>query len=170
MRITKQIAEDVARQLCAEKQSEIKALKAQLKATVTSHYEAILPKDVLAFFKKYPSFVSTDSSVRIYGSGIDYRYFNFTQPMPSGDNCKLEIDDISANYLTGLLNTIQDQEKSYNQLLKEIQLALINLRTYNNVREQFPEAGKILPIQQTSTAVMVNVADIRCKLDKANCV
>ena len=78
------------------------------------------------------------------------------------------------NALSRLMNSIlfqtdndwDDSDKEYRKLKEEIQNSLITLRTYNRIRQAFPEAYALLPVEG-STAISVCVNDVRNKLSSA---
>jgi hypothetical protein len=79
------------------------------------------------------------------------------------------MDDNQSAVVLYFSNKIETMEKGIRELIINIEAALFNLRTYANVEKEFPEAFKILPVSKVNTGLMVNIKDIRCKLDVANC-
>lgn len=167
MRITKQIATDVAKQLIAEKQKEIDDLKKELNHKAYELYVVTIPEGLLKQFKKYPDFFYSNKSFYLSGIGLNHKNVSFDVYMPRKSQTML-VDDVNAKWFELAFNVIEQKQKELGDFKIQIEIALFNLRTYNNVEKQFPEAFKFLPPKQTS-AVMINIKDIRCKLDKANC-
>lgn len=164
MRITKQIASEVAKQLLAEKRKENDKNWIELSKKV---YESVLktvPKEIIELHEKHPSFVRTSRSIKLIGNGFNHEYVNTSKEFPC--------EHYSKNYVPTakegvewikLLNDYNDGKESIKKLNSEIELALYNLRTYKAVQENFPEAYELLP-EKTSTALSINISDIRQKI------
>jgi len=172
MRITKEIAANVAKQLVSSKKEEIKSLKSQQSEFITTIYEASLSELIKQAFKKHKGFLYTTTSIRLIGSGlpVGYKSYQLTKVLPQCNSCgQFPMNDEQADVIINFSNKIEDLEKSTHELQNNIEAALFNLRTYNNVEKEFPEAFKLLPASKVNTGLMVNIKDIRCKLDKGNC-
>jgi len=168
-RITKAIASDVAKQLVKNQRKELEDLKSKRSEFVTSLYEKIIPEDVLMVFKTNRSYINFQSSIRIVGCGFNhYNNYILTKELPYNGNY-LEVDDTDGDIIKSLDAEIDDSRNKIKELSHSIEIALFNLRTYNNVEKEFPEAFKLLPKQSVNTALAINLKDIRCKLDKNNC-
>jgi len=165
-RITKTIAESVAKQLAEPKNLELKELKEKSIELVTSVIKSTIPSEIMEMYAKYPDFFNTHYNTRINCAGFGYEYYKFNTLPDDGDNPKISTQD--GNKILSLAHKIEVKEKEYKQLRLEIETALIGLRTYSNVQKEFPEAFKLLPTI-TTTALTVDLKSIRCKLDKKNC-
>lgn len=171
-RITKQIAGVVANALCESRKSELKQLQSDQIQFLSTIYEASIPTVVKDAFKKYKGFLNSSTSIRVQGEGISdgYAFYQLTSQMPICNSCdRFKLDSNQAAVFVDFLNKIHDKKKEVSLLKTEIEAALFNLRTYNNVKKEFPEAFKLLPASRINTGLMVNIKDIRCKLDIANC-
>lgn len=171
-RITKAIAEAVAKQLVQSKQAEIKQIQDNEADFISGFYEASLSQLVKDGFKKHKGFFHTSSSIRLSGSGLTqgYRYYALNKNYPVCNSCPVfPVSDEQANTIIEFETQIEEKTKSMRELFNNIEAALINLRTYNNIEKEFPEAFALLPKQAVNTALAINIKDIRCKLDKANC-
>lgn len=168
-RITKTIAEAVANQLSEPKKQEIKEVQASMATFITSKWIDAFPPGLLSSFSKFREFFNTTSSVRIHGAGLSqgYKYYQLTDAYPFGSK-NLELKDKDAFKVVQFEDDIEAKTKDYNALKTAITLALINLRTYEKVKVEFPEAYELLPMQQKS-AIAINLKDIRCQLDSSNC-
>lgn len=69
-------------------------------------------------------------------------------------------DDIATQVMT-LSDKASKLMKKRDTLRKDIQNSLLSLRTYNKVKENFPEAFKYLPDSNISTALTINLSAIR---------
>lgn len=163
-RITKSIAEEVARQLVKERENEISQLKKNLGHYVTQLHIARIPEIVMKAFKTNGSYINSQQSMRITGAGFD-RWFtvNMDKTLPySGEH--LQVNDEQGNAIKDADNLIQDKTTAKNDLKQSIEVALFNLRTYANVEKEFPEAVKFLPKQNINNGPAVCIKDIRSEL------
>ena len=95
MRITKSIAEYVAKQMVSEKKGLLQEKKDALKATCTEMYKRQIPKEVLSLWKNTPVWLKTTYSVRLNGDGFSYEcqdieelpHPNNREPFLSFENC-----------------------------------------------------------------------------------
>jgi hypothetical protein len=170
-RITKEIASAVAKELCSSKQSEISDLRKELQITMRKYYLSILPDNIVVQFGENSEYFKQVSSVKITGENISnmYKYYSIGDALPQSNSFeRLNLTPKQSLNIVRIFDLIDDKEKAISDLKISIEVALYNLRTYGNVEKQFPEAFEKLP-PITTTAVMINIKDIRCKLDKANC-
>jgi hypothetical protein len=169
MRITKEIAEQVARLLCTKKKEAINAKKKVLAEYNTVIYLRHLPDDIVKAFKKKPNYFNKQTSTRINGSGLGYEFYQLDDVQPTDQRTSITASEDEAKFIVKASNEITDLQIQYNEIVKEIEAALYNLRTYNNVEKEFPEAFALLPPTKVNTGLMVNLKDIRCKLGVAPC-
>lgn len=169
MRITKQMASDVAKQLCAEKQNQIDGLKKQQADYVTALYLSWLPQDIKDAFAKHQSFFRKTSSFYLSGHGLSHDYFNLSGQQPDGTLINQKFSAEQAKVIVDYGNKISDLQKNVRELQRGIEVALFSLTTYKNVERGFPEAFKLLPADKAVTGLMINVKDIRCQLDASVC-
>lgn len=162
--VTKEIALQVAKQLLDKKLLAIEKLKTTFKTSARVLYLKTLPKSVINLTKKYPEYINQSSSIQLHGNGWSYEYISFDKSVPVVRNERYWSPDLTiSNAIKKDLNIIRDLEKEYRELLKEIEVSLYSLRTYNRVEKEFPEAFKLLPVKQTM-ALAINIPDIRKKL------
>lgn len=167
-RITKAISEDVAKQLLSSKLEEIGVLKKELKAKGTEIKLRTIPKDVLKAYNSNKSYFRTTNSEYANGVGLD-RWFSISFETLPCNSQAIQLTDEEAEFLLILTDKISDKTKEYKNLKIQIETALFNLRTYNNVEKEFPEAFKLLPKLSVNTSLMIDVKKLRCKLDKSTC-
>jgi hypothetical protein len=171
-RITKEIASAVAKELVQPKQEEKMVLQALLKDHLRNYFLTTIPEDVLIEFHKNPNYFNTTHSIRIQGEGItdSYNYYSIGEELPySRKTDRVLLPPKVAAAAVKLIDAIKDKKYEIEKLIKEIEVALYNLRTYKNVENEFPEAFKRLPPTPLTTALAINLKDIRCKLDKTVC-
>jgi hypothetical protein len=159
-RITKTIAEQVAKKLTEKKSNEIKELRLQLKQKATEIKLANTPVVIMDLFKEYPDFFNEKSGEYINGPGLNrYSSFSYTEEMP-GINEGLQITAEEAEQIIEIDDKIKDLTAAINKVRTDIEVALLSLRTYNNIEKEFPEAFAHLP-ERTSMALAINLADVR---------
>lgn len=160
--ITKQIAYDVALLLCVKKEKEVKKSSNILKDFFTDFYEKQLPKSVLEGFKINPDYYKKADYISVVGTGLNWNSIDFNKKLPIKEN-NVAIDEKTAAKLVVMMNKKSEDLKGYNALMTEIQNALLNLRTYKKIEENFPEAFKLLP-EKISTKLSINLSEIRSKI------
>lgn len=161
-RITKQIAENVSVKLTEKQALEIKELNTELANKFTEIYLKTIPKEVLDIHKKYPEFIETRSSLQCQGNGFNWQSLYLNANFPAKNHC-FSPNENDAKLLLSLINEINDKKSELLKLKQEVYALVFNFRTYAKVSSEFPEAIPFLPTI-TSTALMVNISDLRKKL------
>lgn len=164
MRITKQIASDVANQLLAKK---VKGNNRNWTELSNEVYESVLktiPKEITELYEKHPSYVRTSQNVRLFGNGFNHENISTPRGFPCIDYSKTytPTEKEAADWIK-LLNDYKDGKDNLRKLSSEIESALYNLKTYKAVQDNFPEAYELLP-EKVSTSLSVNLSDIRQKI------
>jgi len=162
-RITKEIANEVARKLTTKKTEEIQKLDLLIQETLELFILKRVPKDVIEFQKTNPKFTYSTSSFRLIGNGFNHKYLNTKNDIPYNGNNIFEPKPDEAKKLLEMINKKSDLKSNLNKLFSEIENLLYNLRTYNKVIIEFPEVEPFLP-KTISNKLMVNVNDIRQQL------
>jgi len=167
MNITRTIAEEVAQKLTAQKQREIKEMKGRLGMAVTLAYESTIPKEVAILFDTHKDWMKKVSSVRLHGRGFNYETINLSKVLPSKkEEYSSQNMNVEKEYGDKWIKDhqlIEKAQKELKTLVAEIENALIGLKTYKRVEENFPEAAKFLP-QKGNTAIAINLSHIRNQL------
>lgn len=161
-RITKEIASYVAKELLKEKQEKIDKLKQERKDFSTDVIERSIPIEILSAFRDYPQYFKTTQTPTFRGEGLGWESYTVNSKFPASGN-SIEISENTASKLVRYNDRISDLQRRYDDLFNQVEQSLIALRTYNNIEKEFPEAFKLLPAR-TSTAIMVNISDIRKQL------
>lgn len=168
-RITKQLAEQVAIKLTEDKKANIKLLKDKLKTIATEHYLKTIPKEVKDFYKKHPKYTKQTSYVNLVGAGLEYNHTDIDNSPHNGNSNQVKVTNEEANIVVDVQRLIEDAQKEYRDLVSEIEIALLGLRTFKNVQEKFPEAYEFLPEISYNTSLAINLKDVRCKINPAVC-
>jgi len=161
-RITKEIAEQVAKKMTEDKENEIIKINKQLTNTVTDFVLKTIPEEVIEFNEKFKGYIDMRSNVRLIGNGWNYENLSLSKSIP------LKKQDFIPNVkqsdiLKKLKEEVSDKEKHLQQLRRKIGIALYSLRTYSKVAIEFPEAVPFLPKKQ-ETSLAININDIRAEL------
>lgn len=159
MRITKQIAQDVASKMLVDKYKTINELDKELGLMVQSFLVAKIPAEVHTVFAKYPDYFDSLRSYYIHGEGLNCKNVNVPQALPCTGS-SFTVTPEQAKEVVKLSNKREDLLEAYKKALREVETLLYNLRTYANVTKSFPEALPFLPAGQ-NTAVALNIEDVR---------
>ena len=165
MRMTKELAKQIARKLTVKKIEVSNQIFIDYRQAVTDAYIKQTPKEVAETFKKHPDWFYTRSGISFSGHGFRWETVTATEQVicNSRSDANLNLDDKLAAKLTNLKRKNENAVAAYNALVDEIETALFNLRTFANVEKNFPEAIPFLPAS-TSTALMVNFDALRKKI------
>jgi hypothetical protein len=170
-RITKDIASYVAKQLLASKTDQLKAIKKEEQAYIRSVYLKQIPESVMDCYNSNPGYFRCTGSLYINGPGlpIGHKTYSIGDTLPCVTGDRITITERESNKIIKFEDTVADMQKEINELRDNIEVSLYNLRTYNNVEKEFPEAFEHLPAAPANTALAINVKDLRCKLGVAAC-
>lgn len=168
-RVTNEIARAVAEKLVQSKKDEQVVLEKELQVVIRDMYIASLPKGLMVAYKTYEEWFDTCNQILLKGVGITpgYNYYRIGDALPKNTQF-LELTDEQVKEILRLEGSIKSKKGEIESLRNQIKTALLTYRTYKNIEDNFPEAFVLLPVR-VSTLPMINIKDIRCKLDKANC-
>lgn len=166
MRITKQIAADVAKKLLSKKNDELSEMQKQLSAKALEFYLETVPSDVLNLYKKEPSYMQSASSITLrgYGFSTENIYFGKNAPSKSQYSAYADLSQEANKTLRSLKDKVSDFKKEYDKTRIELEAALFSLRTYKNVEIHLPEATPFLPKKNDCTSLAINFDDLRNKI------
>lgn len=167
--ISKEKAQQTAKQLCAKHKEKIAKMQVDFKTFVMNEYNKTVPKHILNSFKKNRDFFRTCETININGAGFGHNgYYQIYTP-----DTKKVINN-SGNYyatfkVSGKLNdtiidmkrSVETAEEKYKSLYKETVTALLNLKTIKRITEQFPEAIPCFPAQVYPVPVVLNIDKLR---------
>jgi hypothetical protein len=167
MRITKAIAEQVAKSMTAPEAKIIEELYIELQKSVKKNYIDNLPVDLIKVFEKYPYYFRTTTGVNNYQIG---GYVSFYKENQDGDTTTLP-ESRNHHYIPSdaEIKIFQRKDKlksQYSKLNTDIQQALLALVTYKRVSEQFPEAVPHLP-KLGRTEIMIDIASLRNRISQS---
>lgn len=166
MRITKEIARNVANQLTSKKRKELYELQERFKDELLKTYLEDIPKEIKELAQKYPYYFKKSNSISFGGcNGFSYEYFSLSESViiKQSSSYYTEISSENAKKLNKIHNKIQDKKNEITELFKDLEIALYSLKTYSKVSEQFPEAIPFLP-KSITTELSVNISNIRKRI------
>lgn len=167
MRISKDLAGQIAYKLTDKTRLLVEKIKKDYQEVVTVLYEAQTPQAVIDCKKKFPDWFGTKSCVYFSGHGLSHENCTTTRQIISNNwsNAHLELNSKIADKITKAKRKYDKVKDDYNQLKKETEQALINLGTYARIRENIPAAAPFLP-PPISNALVCNFDSLNSKLKK----
>lgn len=167
-RITKQIAEDTAKAMTAEKANEVKKLKGEFKEAVRQVALLRVPEAVKAFHaeKEFEPYVNMQSYFSLCGHGFEYKGVYVEDiPWNCGQGNRLDLSKEEGKLLWDMEKAYKNADKKTKELESQIFVALYEtLKTYKKVEEHFPEAYQHLPKLSGVTALSINLDALRQKI------
>lgn len=170
-RITKQIAEEVAKAMTAEKAKNVTDLKDRFKQSVEEIALLRVPETVTKLFKdsSLRAYISQSDYVYLHSHGFNFRGVRLKNPVPvnKGQN-SLELTALEGKFLWNLEKEYKKAEEGLEELTQEIYFTLLHtLKTYKKVQDHFPEAFEHLPKVGTPTSLAINLDALRHKIQKS---
>lgn len=162
MRITREIATQVAKKLTEKKLKEVSELQNDLLKSFTEIVKKTIPAEVIEFHKKHKGYVNERISVQLHGNGWEWQTLSFSEPLPLKERAFVPKPKDS-DLLLNKHNAYEEARRSLLSLVEELENVLYNLRTYSKVNLEFPEATPFLPSAKEA-GLMVNINDVRKKL------
>lgn len=162
MRMSKELAQNIAREITKKRLLAITKLQEQFDKIITEECEKQVPLAVRKAFKSHPAYIRQTKSVSIHGVGLSTRHYqSLLRDIPEHKNDRsIKMPDAIAATLTKMIEQLEDMRKSYNEMRKEIENSLIALNSFSRIQKELPEAVKYLP-KSTSQALMVNLDKTR---------
>lgn len=169
MRITKQIAAGVAAKMSKPAFDAAKALHDELRKLVTEFRIANTPKEILEAFKdpKLNPYIRACNGLNIQGMGLFSEFVRYTDgPLPeASEYIKTFTLTSETEYIAFAFNRWQDAVEDAEALRKELEITLLNLKTFTRVQQDLPEAVDYLP-SATTTALAIDTSKLREKLKR----
>lgn len=165
-RITKEIAANVARQMAEHKLKMYEEADAKMRVMLRILVRSQIPKPVLELYETHHQYFDKTSRVRLHGHGFNCETYTIEEVLPTdhGGYHSPDITPETGKLLWEQYVAIGNAKKEWEQLRDEIEVALLNLKTYKKVQAMLPEAYPYLP-QQGTLAIAVNLDGLRSKLN-----
>jgi len=164
-RITKEIAENVTKELLAKKVEKKHELLKEIGEITRQELILSVPPKVMELFnqKEEKIFFKTESNIYLTDFSKLGVYFS---PIPKSDGnyyykftneeTRKKVDVLYKKYIA--------LEKQIEQLKEEIKHSLLALKTFKRIEEQFPEAFKFLPKDNSAFLPALNIRKIQDSL------
>lgn len=145
MKISKNVAETIAQELCHKRQKEITELIQQIEKEVDEEIWRILHESVSVAYKAHPEYFSRNS-ITIRDDNRKYWYIRITSPSRQGDS---DIEHYGCDQ-----NKVADWKKRFYEISNlesdlrkrrsDIFQIILSLKTSNRLKEHFEEAFLVL--------------------------
>lgn len=164
-RISQDIAKQIATKLTEPSLKAMEAAENQYQELATNLYEEQIPAEVAKVYSKHPDWFHTCEDIWFEGYGFRREYVNASRRVISNNDngAYLTLTAKLADKLTTAHRRYEKAKKAYNDLRKETEQALINLRTFKNIRETLPDAEPFLP-PPMSNALVLNMESLNKRL------
>src|SRR6478752_1801493 len=165
-RITMELANTISKSLAIKKKEKQDEADKAVTEFVRSSYLNTLPDEVVAFWNKYPRYTECNSYIQVRTEGNGYFGISVSRvPSIGGNTINATFNKSDSEKLYKLRKLQEDTKEEYEKLVTDIYNALLQLRTYKNIQEKFPEAAKYFPIQKDSNLLpAINIDKIRKQL------
>lgn len=164
-RISQDLADQIAAKLTKKSFDAVKELRKEYEDLVLVTYQSQVPDEVAGCFKKHHDWFTTTTSVQLDGHGFRYEYVDVHESVLCNAHrgAIIKMTSALADIFTKSKRKWQKAKEEAENLNRETRTALINLRTYKNIREAIPEAAPFIPPPITN-AIAVNVSALNKKL------
>lgn len=162
MRITKDLTTQIVAKLVKPISDKINLNKTEIAKIVQSYVLKDCPKEVLTLWKQKSKWIALRDDISFTYLGQHSRCY---LPNSTPCNCSnIVIEDrVIAEKVQSIINDNISLKKKEKELSKEFEVLILKLGTYARIREQFPEAGELLPTEQ-KMEIALNIQDTRNKL------
>lgn len=164
-RISNDLAGQIAFKLTEKSRKYSEKLHLDFREIVTKSYEDVIPNAVKELFKNHPEWVDAGKCIKLVGHGFRYEQISPTRQVITheNDNNLFEISSKSVDKInTAYRKWVKSKEK-YTELKGEVKQALLNLKTFNNIRKELPAAAEFLP-PPMSNALVCNFDSLNKKI------
>lgn len=165
--ISQQKAGEISVEMSKHLETAFEEAKKAFRQRVYEIYIDSIKGKVLSLFCEERSYMHGTKQLSLSGNGFNYEKVTLFKSVPSITDYTqaFEPDPAEAKELMKLLNKMEDAQSAHIQLKLDIKTALLSLRSFTRIREQFPEAAKYLPVGNvTTTALTVDLSSLRKKL------
>lgn len=167
MRITKTTAEQVALTLAQPYYDKEALALLTFQQKATEIIKQNVPADVFEMQKKYPEFINVSAYFRLDGHGFSFDMVKLTEDIPQRSHRETYSLNGNDGAILQKLNRLHLKAKESRERFElDVVASLMQLRTYKNIEEQFPEAFALLSNTGTCTAIAINVSDVRNRIIK----
>jgi len=158
MRITKQIAEDVSKEMLAKKTQKLEGIKDELAKELHQECLKLIPSDVLDMYPNYPEYFTTTRCCRfdVYSHDIG-SYL----PSSHGNNFSIEPTD----KIRSLVKLKVATNKEIEQLKREIYNVVLSAKTLNNLKKIMPKAVDFIRVKGDLLLPSIDIENLMNRID-----
>lgn len=169
MKITKQIAAEVANKVTANLRAEYEKICNEIDSRLVTIVKNGVPEEVAQVYRKYPAYILTNSSAAVSGVGVPRRWVYLDDEIPYTDEITLSREQ--SKEIADMVRKADKLNDRIRDTRAKVRATLLALGTAKKVQEQLPELVQFLPEQAvTSTALMIPVKEVRSDLKKLGIV
>lgn len=164
--ISQQKVSDLSHMMVKHLNDKLESLKEQVRLKIEESLKPDYSKEVLDFFDKYPKIVNKCTGISIYWNFDGYKDYKFTiyPNLPKYQDDEVDLsklftskDGKRRDVIATLMDEYCQVEKKKNELRNKIKCTLNTLKSYARIKNEFPEAYKLL-VEQIDKEVL-NVDD-----------
>ncbi len=170
-RISKTMAEEIAKKLLEKKKDAINSNKKLLSDFATMVAKDSFKPEILTAFNKHRDYFHKVKEAYFYyhnaekGTSAETDTITLIESIPSthsGYRVRITIDHINYEKINLWLLQIEKLQKDYKSAFSIVVNTIINLRTPMQLKKNFPEAWDVLPKENNGTMLpMVNLDQVR---------
>lgn len=167
MRISKDLAEQIATALTEKSRQKKEHLKRAYRKLVYDAHIATIPEDIKKLYEKHHEYFYVSSSIYLDGHGFNREFVSVDKLVPENRVRKeTPLDKETAKTLVAAKRAAEDATKQCEDLRQEICNTLLALRTFKKIIEHFPEAEKYLPRTPGAVclAIIPDLTKLKAKL------
>lgn len=177
MVISRERCKTLARKLTEKMKEHVDELEKAYVKMVVDYYNAQIPKEVHEFARKYPQHISFAEHIDFDGHGFRNEYVSpglevwVVSNVENYAQAKLELTPKIADNLIKAKRKWQDAKKELENLKRETEVALRNLRTTKRIEAELPVAAKFLPgvgLVVSYPVPALRLGPLKAKLAKLN--
>lgn len=164
MRITKSLTDQIVEKLVNPISEKIKENDAIISKLVHEYVLRDCPEEVIQLWKQKSKWINTSNSISfVYLGQHSWCYFpNYEESPVKSSRIVIEDREV-AEKIHDIVNDNILLNKKRKELSKELEVTILKLSTFSRIKEQFPEAAELLPIEE-KTEIALNIEDVRNKL------
>lgn len=169
MNVTRTIAEEVAKKMIQPIIDKIKEKEAEMQKMADEVVKKSLPEDVRVCFENYPSYFHTTTQVTLTNDVLQTRVRCSSFPHNGNSwypfiSCPNEISERIKSFEIDINRAESERDKTEASIIT----TLLSLRTFNRVKESFPDAYQYMKSyeEKTQTVLSIPVNDIMQTIKK----
>ena len=164
MQISKTLAESVAALLLEKNTQRVKDQQQKVKDLGSKMVASRIPIPIKHVKKAFSAWLLKKS--HFYFSGVGISDYDICCDEHPAVTYRINMDREESEALVKEVRILEDLRNELFKLKKDLIAALLALRTYKNIIEQFPEAATLLKERPKTLAVAVNIPQIRNQILK----